>query len=340
MIDFDNLVCVKCYTYNHRPYIEDTLNGFTWQVTSFPVVYTVVDDASTDGEQAFLSDWVDKYLEHDDSSRLWVKMPYGLLAVGKMHDNPLQTYVVILLSENHYSKRWGRKKAMYISRWTDSAKYIAICEGDDYWTDMNKLQKQVDFLESNPVYTLCFHSVYEVYEGQPRLNHVRSKVEDRDYSGIEWYKKRPAQLASFLFRSSICSSDLYRRVGADNGFVAKDVPWLLACAHYGKIRGMSDVMSVYRHNETGWTQKKHTKESIIRIAESELHYEIFGEEFKSQGESFYCLALVRAFFNTIVARDKSVDYDYIKLAWHKSKRKTIKSFFILAYKLTKKYLKV
>ena len=133
---------------------------------------------------------------------------------------------------------------------------------------------------------------------------------------------------------------MYETVISDRGFVATDVPLLLTCAHYGKIRGISDVMSVYRHNETGWTQNKHSKDNLIRIAESELHFAVFGEEFKSQGELFYCLALVRAFVNTVASREKTIDYDYIKLAWHKSKRKTIMSFFILASKLSKKYLKI
>lgn len=336
--DYKYMVAVRCYTFGHARYINDTLNGFVSQETSFPVLFLVVDDASVDGEQAILRLWADSNLVAEAEESLWCKMPYGDMAKGKLRFNSNISFVLFLLSENHYNKHLSKKT--YIYDWLNAAKYTAVCEGDDYWIDNCKLQKQVNYMEQNDDYTLCFHSVYEVFEGRPSLNKVRACIEDRDYSGLEWYKKRPSQFASFLFRSWVERTSFYKRIEDNKSFVARDVPLLLSCAHLGKIRGMSDVMSVYRHNETGWTQKKHSKDNLIRIAESELHYAVFGEEFKSQGESFYCLALVRAFVNTIASRDKAIDYDYIKLAWRKSKRKTIMSFFILARKLSKKYLKV
>lgn len=336
--NYKYMVATRCFTYNHSSYIEDALHGFVMQETTFPTLFLVIDDCSADGEQDILRNWAKTNLIAQEGIPLWRRMPYGDVVEGKLREKPIISFAILLLAENHHKLK--KPKLPYLTDWLVVSKYHALCEGDDYWTDPMKLQRQVDFLEANPDYTLCFHAVYEKYEGNARLNKIRAKIENREYSGIEWYKNRPSQTASFFFRGWITDNPFYKGIISNKKFIAGDVPLLLSCANLGKIRGMSDVMSVYRHNETGWTQKKHSKESIIRIAESELHYEIFGEEFKSQGESFYCLALVRAFFNTIVARDKSVDYDYIKLAWHKSKRKTIKSFFILAYKLTKKYLKV
>lgn len=329
------MVATRCFTFNHAPYIEDAMNGFVMQETTFPVVTLIVDDASIDGEPEVIR----KYLaDHFQPPYRTEETEYAKIICAKHKTNANCDFVVFLLKYNHYSIK--KPKMPYLSKWLDNAKYHALCEGDDYWTDPTKLQKQVDFMDANPDYTLCFHAVYEKFEGKSRLNKIRAKIDNREYSGIEWYKNRPSQTASFCFCRWITLDPFYKGIINNRKFIAGDVPLLLSCAHLGKIRGMSDVMSVYRHNETGWTQKKHSKESIIRIAESELQYESFGEEYKSQGESFYCLALVRAFFNTIVARDKSIDYDYVKLAWHKSKRKTITSFFILAMKLTKKYLKI
>ena len=331
-------VNIRCNTYNHGKYIVSALDGFTRQSTNFPFIAIIVDDASTDDNERVIKEYFESNFHQIDDPDWPSETSSAFSYIGRHNTNHNCYFLLYFLKYNHY--KIGKRKAQYFSKLESSTEYSAFCEGDDYWLDPEKLQKQVNYLDTHPEYSMCFHAVKECFEGRPHLDKIRSIIEDRDYSGLEWYQNRPAQFASFMIRSWIRGSELYETVIADRGFIATDVPLLLTCAHYGKIRGMSDVMSVYRHNETGWTQKKHSKESIIRIAESELHYEVFGEEFKSQGESFYCLALVRAFFNTIVARDKSVDYDYIKLAWHKSKRKTIKSFFILAYKLTKKYLRV
>ena len=333
------LVCVRCFTYNHAPFIVDTMNGFIMQKTEFPFVCTIVDDASPDGEATIITQYLAQHFDLDDTTIVRREETDDFRLVFARHLENINCYfAVILLKYNHQSIQ--KKKMPYIAEWYLNAKYHAPCEGDDYWIDEKKLQKQVSFLESNPDYSLCFHSVNECFEGRPRLNHVRTIVEDREYSGIEWYKNRPSQFASFVFRTSILNTELYKRFLHDSGFIVGDVPLLLICAHYGKLRGMSSVMSVYRHNETGWTQKKRDKASIIRIAESELHYAVFGEEFKSQGESFYCLALVRAFFNTVVTRGNPMDFEYLRLAWQKSKSKTVISFFVLIKKLIKKYLKV
>ena len=330
--EYKFLVCTRCFTYNHASYIKDALHGFVIQETTFPYVCIIVDDASVDGEQDVIMHFLAEHFKEpyhiDETEYAWI-----YCAEHKSNENC--QFVVLLLKYNHHQIK--KSKLPYLTNWLDSSKYQAFCEGDDYWTDTRKLQKQVAFLETNPDYTLCFHSVFETFEGRHRLDRIRCKVEDREYSGVEWYKDRPAQLASFMLRSWVVNSDMYRRVIDDPVFKAGDVPLLLTCAHYGKLRGVSEVMSVYRHNETGWTQKKRPKEAVIKIAESELHYSVFGEEYRPIGEGFYCLALVRAFVNTIYSRSTSVDTDYLRLAWNKSKSKTIKSIFILIKKYIKKY---
>lgn len=114
-------VSICCITYNQEKYIEDTIKGFLAQKTSFPIEIIIHDDASTDNTAVIVKEYADKYPE-------------------KIHP--------IYQVENQFSK--GIKvSATYV--WPQAkGKYIALCEGDDYWTDPFKLQKQVDFLESNP----------------------------------------------------------------------------------------------------------------------------------------------------------------------------------------------
>ena len=111
------LLSIFCITYNHAPYIKDAIEGFLQQKTNFPVEIVIHDDASTDGTDNIIKEYEKKYPE---------------------------LIIPIYEKENQYSQgvRINRDIMMPKIR----GKYMAICEGDDYWTNPNKLQKQVDYL--------------------------------------------------------------------------------------------------------------------------------------------------------------------------------------------------
>ncbi len=124
------LVVINCCTYNQAPYLRDTLEGFVMQQTSFPFVAVVHDDASTDNTAQILKEYADRYPD--------IILP-------------------IFDKENQYSKPDGSLgRIMHIACRETGAKYLAFCEGDDYWTDKHKLQMQVEFLENNPEYGMCY----------------------------------------------------------------------------------------------------------------------------------------------------------------------------------------
>lgn len=155
------MVCVICTTYNQSGYIIDALDGFVMQQTVFPFVCCIVDDASTDGEQEVIRKYVNENFDIQDISIAFDKdVDYGHVSFAQHKTNNNCYFAVIYLKENHYRKK---SKKPYIKEWEDNAKYIALCEGDDYWTDPMKLQKQVEFLEEHPEYSLCCHR-YKVYD--------------------------------------------------------------------------------------------------------------------------------------------------------------------------------
>lgn len=150
------LVAVQCMTYNQSQYILDALNGITMQETSFPFVVLVVDDASTDGEQDVIRRYVYEQCETGNKEIAYEKeTDYAHIAYAQHSTNRNCYITTIYLKENHYSQR--KSKAAYLAEWRDHVKYIAICEGDDYWIDPQKLQRQVDFMETHPDYSLCCH---------------------------------------------------------------------------------------------------------------------------------------------------------------------------------------
>lgn len=135
------LVSIRCITYNHEKYIAQCLDGFLMQQTAFPFVAIVHDDASTDGTAEIVRQYAKRYPD--------IIKP-------------------IFETENQYSKNddsLSRIMAEAIN--ATGAKYVAICEGDDYWIDPEKLQKQVDFLDLHPDYILCYHNRYVQKEGKP-----------------------------------------------------------------------------------------------------------------------------------------------------------------------------
>ena len=124
------LVAIQCFVYNHESFLHDCFEGFVMQQTNFPFVAIVHDDASTDGSAAIIHEYKEKY-------------PH--------------IFQPIYETENQYSKRDGSlDHIMDDAIEATGAKYVAMCEGDDYWIDPLKLQKQVDFMEENEECVLCF----------------------------------------------------------------------------------------------------------------------------------------------------------------------------------------
>lgn len=143
-------VFVKCITFNHQAYIIDAMNGFCIQKTNFPYVCIIVDDASIDGEQ----DVIQKYFqEHFNVSETNETNDY-VMHFGHHKTNEKCYFIIMYLKYNHYSIK--KSKVQYYASLQNKAKYIALCEGDDYWIDENKLQVQVDFLEENKEYGMCY----------------------------------------------------------------------------------------------------------------------------------------------------------------------------------------
>ena len=155
------MVRVYCPTFNHAPYIIDALNGFSIQKTDFPCLYTIFDDASTDGEQEIIRNYLHEHFNiKDPSTAMNEETDDYILTVAQHKTNPNCFFAVFLLKYNHYSIR--KSKNGYIEGRFDNSKYFCICEGDDYWTDPLKLQKQVDYLEANPECGLV-HSKHLIY---------------------------------------------------------------------------------------------------------------------------------------------------------------------------------
>lgn len=219
------LVAIRCITYNHEAYIRDALEGFVMQQTDFPFVAIVHDDASTDGTADIIREYAAKYPDI-------IKPIYE--------------------TENQYSKRDGSiPRIMNEACEKTGAKYYALCEGDDYWTDPLKLQKQVDFLESHPDYSLVFANVRLHYDAG--LSDDTFQLEGREYQPIEPYTKQVIPTPTVVFRREVICSDEYNKLLKIKKPVMGDLTLFMAATIIGKLRGMTDIVCGYRRLQTGAT---------------------------------------------------------------------------------------
>lgn len=167
------LVSIICTAYNHEAYIQYALDSFVMQKTTFNFEIIVSDDASTDNTAFIIKQLENRYPE---------------------------LFKTFYHSENQYSKKipFFYNELVYAAK----GKYIAICEGDDYWTDPYKLQKQIDFLEENPEFGLVYTKA-DLYDSssQKMIGKIGGPVSD--FQGLLEYNPIPTLTTCFKKKYAI-----------------------------------------------------------------------------------------------------------------------------------------
>ena len=295
-IDKRSLVAIHCFVYNHEPYLRDCFEGFVIQQTNFPFVAIVHDDASTDGSAAIIREYEEKY-------------PH--------------IFKPIYETENQYSKRDGSlDRIMDKAINATGAKYVAMCEGDDYWIDPLKLQKQVDFLEANSEYSLCLTNSIVKFDDREVLaiNHIWDTytIEDVLNSSALNIKSRGDNVVPCAHTSTI-----FYRIPNDNFpiwvsqcFIG-DEPLMIYLAHHGKVKFINEVTSVYRAG-VGVSSKNFNQEldwkNRIKM------YEVINEGLEYQ---------YKEIINSIIAQ---FYFKLCKWNWKRNCKKAAIKFFLLTLK--------
>jgi hypothetical protein len=196
-----------------------------------------------------------------------------------------------------------------------------MCEGDDFWTDPLKLQKQVDFLESKPEYIMSFHSALLHFEnGTP--DRIFAELENREYTGYELFDKWLAQTSSWVFRNTIKLPDYFVKISLG------DIVLLLTIAEYGKIFCINETMGVYRRHSNQITNfyPKSMHLNLIR------QYEIMSKYYNHKYDPIIKRKILEHAANIIYAPDVTsgeVLYTLFKMA--KWSPKVVFSKFFLSH---------
>lgn len=229
------LVSVNCITYNHEKYISQCIEGFLMQKTNFDFEILIGEDCSTDNTRSIIEAYVKKY----------------------------PNKIRLISSENNVGFMKNSIRVFEQSK----GKYIAICEGDDYWIDENKLQQQVDYMEKNLECSLCCHNSQILDdETKKEIGLFKQENTNKKYmiSDIILGGGGFLSTPSLIFRREIIENlpQWYK-----NSSVG-DYPLQLIASTFGYIYYMKDVMSVYRTNVNGsWTKENQinaSKEKIIK----------------------------------------------------------------------------
>jgi len=171
-------VCVWCNTFNQASYITATMDGFCRQQTQFPYVCLIMDDASTDGEPEVIKQYLLDFFDTE-----WTKETDDFhLTLSRHKENKSCYFAVYLLKYNHYSIK--KPRLNYYREVTTEPDYVALCEGDDYWTDGHKLQKQSDALDANPNAMMVYTNFRIIdSENKPASRPIIEKFPGRSHSG-------------------------------------------------------------------------------------------------------------------------------------------------------------
>ena len=213
MNNMQPLVSICCITYNHAPYIRQCLDGFLMQKVTFPIEIIINDDCSTDGTTDIIREYEAKYPDK-------IKPIYHV--------------------ENEYSKGVRGMFATYCFP-KAKGKYIAMCEGDDYWTDPLKLQKQVDFMEVSPEYGLVYTQV-DAFDDNGVIGPIAREIAD---AKSLLFGNVIATL-TVCFRRELLQSYLSDVNPIGKNWLMGDYPIWLWISHHSKIYFMNETMGRYR----------------------------------------------------------------------------------------------
>ena len=246
-------------TYNHEKYIRQAIEGILQQAVDFEIELIIADDHSTDDTQIIVQDLIKNH-----PNGAWIKY-------------------------TKHPKNKGMTANFIWALGQSTGHYIALCEGDDFWTHPLKLHKQVGFLSANPEYVLSFHNAEPLKTIENNFDyHV--KIEDKDYNPNELFLTWAAPTGSCVF-SSICVPLILEKLKSPD-VLNPDLVCLLACVHCGKSRGIKEKMSVYRIHEQGISYLRFVQDKIGHLKKYTKHYQYIGKTFPLISKSLINVKLV------------------------------------------------
>ena len=231
------MVSISCITYNHVSYIRQCIDGFLMQKTNFAFEVLIHDDASTDGTTEIIREYEAKYPD-----------------------------IIKPIYETENQWILGRRGSAVFNFPRAQGKYIALCEGDDYWTDPYKLQKQVDYLESHPKCGLVWAKAKMFNQNKGKFEGIAGRYMSGYYDMFVNYSIAPL---TCMYRKSAVEG--YAEFVKGQKWLLGDAPLFLYIAHDNDIHFIDEIVGVYRvlnnsaSHSTSYEQKVRFKNSTFDV---------------------------------------------------------------------------
>lgn len=290
----DIVVSISCLAYNHAPYIRQCLDGFLMQKTDFRYEVIIHDDASNDDTAEIIREYHEKYPE---------------------------IFYPIFQKENQYSKGVKPTWVFNAPRWR--GKYIAFCEGDDYWTDPKKLQKQVDFLDKNEDFAVCFTNQLVLTENGELIS--ENEYIDKVYTTADIISGFIPGTQTLLIRRYENLFDIFSKY---IDMYSGDRLLCYCCSLFGKLHLINDFTAAYRQTGSGiWTSIDTERQFLMSIEEFIKFHKVIGLPVNN---IYIHDRLNGAFFYWIRKKPKSI-FNLMRNISKIKKKYCIKSNFILYF---------
>ncbi len=257
-------------TFNHAPFIAQTIEGILLQKTNFEIEILIGDDASTDNNSLIIRAFQEN---HPDKIKAF------------LHEKNLGPIT---------PRELGGKNNVAFLFLQAKGEYVALCEGDDYWTDENKLQKQVDFLDQNPEYALCHHQLLVTYEDGSKSHHFNPENQPETLKIADLLRDETWNLgtASTVFRNVFTSfPDWWMKTASG------DLGIFLITTQFGKIKYLPETMGCYRKHKGGMTNI-HTQQNQFFLRNRMEMFEAVNEYLGYQYNEI-CQKTVQRFANLL-----------------------------------------
>ena len=220
-------------SYNHEPYIKQAIEGVLMQKTAFPIELIIGEDFSSDNTRKICEEY--EHLYPDKINLLPTEKNYGMMP------NLIRTLNAC------------------------AGKYIALCEGDDYWTDPLKLQKQVDFLEGNPEYSMCFTSANKYYQNNKKMTEWHINLKKKDYLANDILFDLVIPTCTAVFRNNKKLININQKPE----YIFGDMILWLNSLEFGKIFCLPVQTAVYRKSDDAVTANMDINKQLLLLKQHE-----------------------------------------------------------------------
>lgn len=311
------VISVAMLVYNHAEYLDHALQSIFSQNIKVPFEVVVGEDCSPDASRQILNKWKQKY-------------PANIRLIYREHN--------VGMNENTLSVLFGCR-----------GKYVAWLEGDDYWTDNCKLQKQYDFLENHKEYIAVLHNVQVVNQEEQPFEEAQNNyplLKTQDFTMTDWKNgKTPGQTASFFYRNIFKDMPSNNREIMSKYSLNGDSLMLGCLFMNGKVKVLDDVMAAYRyvtqggHNWNSMSQGKNYCEKYYQqiLDFEKLLAELYGCDISLQGQRYRQLLSARL---TAKRSKKEEDRQIASVIWEKERNKFGFYTFLCKYGVKRVFQKI